>query len=177
MNNSKLSINALHQSVTKVEVIRVLVSQHSKPSVSVSEFDSAQKFLEAASRLVRYTDSNIWAVDVLVTRKADGGWMVRESIDSVLFVKLLSWEMMSNTLASLTKVFHRHDDGIESCRRDWEGNLKNVLSLEEQERNIRIAFDMAKHEWNTSDAIAAEVQSQSSTVADAFDALDNNEQK
>lgn len=172
MNNTPLSINALHKSITKVEVVRVLVSQYSKPSVSICEYDSDSKFLEAASRLARNTESNIWANEVFITYKADGGWMVRESIPSTQFVKLLTMELLCNTLVSLTKVFHRHDDGIESCRRDWEGNLKNVISLEEQERAIRIAFDSAKYEWQMKDADDA--QQKSSTVADAFDNLIEN---
>lgn len=171
--SNKNAIATLSNSVTKVEVVRVFATEYSKPSVSISEYSGCWMFLTALVQSFRhFTDSNRWMFCIYVTKQHEGNWCSREEITSTEFIKCVVWEFFTQVIPDFCKVLHRHDEGIEHYRKDWEGNLKEVLPLEEQERAIRQAVENAISTYHEQQWLNEMKEAeQSSTVADAFDPI------
>lgn len=169
------SLSEIRSTAVKVEVVSTCVWTHTAPHTSIDVFEGTLLFVRALLSCIAYNHDHK-VISIFVTTRESGDWMYRRPLEANDLASLGVYQFFSEVPAMMARAFGIHSRGFFKLRNeDSREAMLNELTHIEVDFNQSIERGLTEYR-NSIVSSDDKVVEQSSTIADAVDALNNTNQ-
>ena len=173
---SNKSLLEIRTTAVKVEVVSTCVWSHTTPSTSIDTFEGTLMFLRALLSCIAYNhDSKV--ISIFVTTRESGDWMYRRPLEANDLLSLGVYQFFAEVPAMMAKAFGIHANGFFVCK-SKERRDEQMQELTRIEVDFNQSIERGLSEYRNSIVSPSDkVAEHPSTIADAFDPIDEDKNK